>query len=81
MKYKCICCGFITMDNEDPLYYDICSVCFWENDPIQNENPDYSGGANVVSLKQAKKNFALFGAAEERVLKYVRKPLPDEFPE
>lgn len=32
--------------------YDICPVCNWENDPIQSDNPDFSGGANVMSLNE-----------------------------
>ena len=78
MKYKCPCCGYYTMDNEEPLYYDICPVCFWENDPIQNERPDYEGGANVMSLNTAQETFLKIGAVSEELIRYVRKPLPEE---
>ena len=54
-KFVCVCCGYYTLESEDPLSYDICPVCFWEQDPIQQNNPNFTGGANTVSLNQAKK--------------------------
>lgn len=35
--------------------YEICDVCFWENDPVQSWNPDRGGGANIMSLNEARK--------------------------
>ena len=37
--------------------YEICPVCTWEDDPIQTEEPDYKGGANVMSLNEAREAF------------------------
>lgn len=34
--------------------YDICDVCGWENDPVQLFEPSLPGGANEMSLQQAK---------------------------
>lgn len=76
MKYKCPCCGYKTLTSRGE--YDICPVCFWEDDPFQDECPDCAGGANSVDLVHAKNNFASFGACEERFIKEVRKPLADE---
>ena len=75
LKYKCICCGHKTLEHSESIYHEICPVCFWENDPIQNENPDYEGGANKISLNQAKKNFHNLGAVESRFTRYVKDPL------
>ena len=50
----CPCCGKVTVSE-----YDICPVCTWENDPIQTERPDFRGGANVMSLIEAKQAFAV----------------------
>ncbi len=77
-KYKCPCCGFYTFDEKLNGNYDICPVCFWEDDPIQLEDNEYKGGANRVSLIQARHNFLLFGACEEEMKKHVRKPKEDE---
>lgn len=46
----CACCG-----KEDVEKFDVCETCDWQNDPMQNENPDYKGGANKLSLNEAKK--------------------------
>lgn len=35
MKYKCPCCSFYTFYDKPNGNYDICPVCFWEDDPIQ----------------------------------------------
>ena len=29
-KYKCLCCGYRTLETRGE--YDICPVCFWEDD-------------------------------------------------
>ena len=35
----------------------IISLCGWEDDDIQNDNPDFVGGANDMSLNQAKEAY------------------------
>ncbi|WP_262983465.1 CPCC family cysteine-rich protein [Pectobacterium peruviense] len=37
--------------------YDICSNCGWEYDPVQSREPNYAGGANKMSLNEARKAF------------------------
>jgi hypothetical protein len=74
MKYTCPCCGFKTLDEEPPGTYYICDICFWEDDGVQFNDPDYEGGANVPSLRQAQKNFIEFCAKEFTKVKYTRKP-------
>ncbi|RDW17715.1 CPCC family cysteine-rich protein [Oceanobacillus chungangensis] len=64
MKYTCLCCGYLTLDEEPPGTYNICGICFWEDDDVQYNDPNYEGGANVPSLRQAQQNF----------IKFVRKP-------
>lgn len=34
--------------------YRVCPVCNWENDDIQYDFPDEDGGANRMSLNQAR---------------------------
>ena len=78
MKFTCPCCGYKTLSREAGGTYALCPVCFWEDDQIQFNDPDYEGGANKISLKQAQKNFLQFGACEIEVIGNVRKPLQDE---
>ncbi|CAH0251467.1 hypothetical protein SRABI96_03189 [Peribacillus sp. Bi96] len=74
MKYTCPCCGYKTLDEEPPGTYDICKICFWEDDNFQFDHPDMDGGANNVSLKEAQKKFINFGVSEKDFLKNVRRP-------
>jgi hypothetical protein len=76
--FACPCCGYKTFDHEPNGSYDICGVCFWEDDPIQLEDPDYEGGANSMSLRQAQRNFLEFGACDREMLRNVRPPTKDE---
>jgi len=76
--FPCPCCGYLTIGEEPPGTFEICPVCFWEDDNVQFENPNYVGGANSVSLNQARENFRLFGAVSKEFVNQVRKPLPQE---
>ena len=78
MKYKCPCCGYYTFDNKLDGSYDICEVCYWEDDISQLEDPTNENGANGISLIQAKKNYKEFGACHLDLIVYVRNPYPDE---
>ncbi|CQR71668.1 hypothetical protein SOV_04640 [Sporomusa ovata DSM 2662] len=54
-KYKCACCGNETIT--EPDFYEICPVCGWEDDGVQREDPDYKGGANQMSLNEAREAY------------------------
>ena len=79
-RFPCPCCGFVTLDEEPPGTYNICPVCYWEDDPVQFRDPDYRGGANQLSLREARDYFRRFGACEPRVRPFVRPPREDERP-
>lgn len=70
-RYTCPCCGFLTFD-ESPGSYQICHVCFWEDDPVQLLDPWFAGGANRPNLVEAQACFAGCGAMEERFLQNVK---------
>ena len=52
---KCACCGEYSLPAES--VFAICPVCGWEDDEVQNENPSLQGGANEMSLEEAKQAF------------------------
>jgi hypothetical protein len=79
-RYACPCCGYLTLANEPPGTYAICEVCFWEDDGVQFRDPDYTGGANRVSLSEARDSFVRHGVADERFASNVRPPTADERP-
>ncbi len=74
VRYTCPCCGYQTLVEEPPGTYDICRICFWEDDGVQFDDPDFEGGANTVSLRQAQQNYIQFGASERLFSDSVRKP-------
>ena len=49
---KCPVCGEYEFEEDDD--FDVCDVCGWENDGVQNDDPDYDGGANDLSLNEFK---------------------------
>lgn len=80
-REKCPCCGNYTFENKEDTFHNICEVCFWHYDEISNEMADIPIGPNHVSLNEARRNYNKFGAKEERVIPYVRKPYDYELPE
>jgi Cysteine-rich CPCC/Protein of unknown function (DUF2442) len=76
-SFQCPCCKFKTLYGRGQD--EICKVCFWHDDGQDEADTDRAlGGPNRLSLRDAQKNFQLFGAIEERFRPYVRAPLPDE---
>ena len=74
----CPCCGYRTLSarGED----DICPVCFWHDDGQDDPHADevWGGPNRNLSLTQARANFRAIGAAEARLVPYVRRPRQDE---
>jgi len=77
-NFACPCCGLLTLPRQPGGTFDLCPVCFWEDDPVQFEDHDYAGGANRVSLNEAQRNFREFGASERQFIEKVRPPRPGE---
>jgi hypothetical protein len=78
--HACPCCGYLTLPEPPAGTFDICPVCFWEDDNVQFNDPDFEGGANEVSLNQARANFREHGVSEPRFKRQVRPPRPEERP-
>lgn len=61
--------------------FQICPVCRWEDDNVQFEDLDYEGGANAMSLREARENFLRYGAKDESSAARAREPEPYERPQ
>ncbi len=46
--------------------YEICPICGWEDDPVQRKDPDFRGGANKMSLNEARVEFISRFADEQK---------------
>ena len=52
--FTCPCCGYKTLNEKPPGTYQICNVCWWEDDAV---DPDYVGGANDESMRTYQRDF------------------------
>ena len=78
VKYACPCCGFKTLDERGG--FEMCPVCWWEDDGQDDHDANrVRGGPNgILSLNEARQNFLIFGASEEKFQSGVRPPKPEE---
>jgi hypothetical protein len=76
--YPCPCCGSKTLAERGG--FDICPVCYWEDDGQDDEDADLvRGGPNgALSLTEARRNYKSVRACEARFIGSVRPPQPDE---
>lgn len=51
--HLCRCCGDSVISHKN----DICDVCEWEDDYVQNSDENYAGGANELSLVMYRKEY------------------------
>lgn len=79
-RFPCVCCGHLVMP-EKAGSFDICPICFWEDDIVQLAFPMLAGGANAVSLYAGQMSYQKVGASEIRFVKEVRRTGPLEVQE
>ena len=58
-RHDCAVCGTLVILDES----NVCDNCGWEEDTLQEEEHDYRGGANFISLNEAKANYKECGKA------------------
>ena len=73
--HPCPACGYRTLPAR--CDWDICPVCFWEDDVVETER-DQRSPANHMLLSEGQANFMVFGAVAPEMKKYVRPPLSHE---
>jgi hypothetical protein len=76
--YQCPCCQNITLFSRGD--FDICPVCYWEDDGQDNPDVDeIRGGPNgVLSLSEARRNYQKNGVFDLKYKDHVRQPKPQE---
>jgi len=57
--FTCPCCGLNTLTEE--ASYDICKVCWWEDDGLDNSSAHRHSGPNHISLIRGRINVLLSG--------------------
>lgn len=68
MAYACVCCGSLTLSGPPGTTDEICSVCHWQDDSVDNQDTEVLG-PNRVRLSVARENFARFGISDPRLLR------------
>ena len=71
-KEPCPCCHHLTI--KSPGDYEICPVCFWEDDCDEEDGP------NRITLAEARANYITIGACSPNSLRSVRKARAKEIP-
>lgn len=71
-NFTCPCCGYPTLPPNE--VHDICYICFWEFDYVDNNGAKMlTGGPNRTSLEDARKNFEKTLDCEGRKLSVYEK--------
>ena len=68
-QYQCPCCDYYTLSCR--AGYEICRVCYWEDDGHDFNRLDQISGANHISLREARGNFTSMGAADQAAVSLV----------
>ena len=77
-RYPCPCCGYLVFDQASGSY-EICPICWWEDDALQLEfATTLAGGANHPTLLEAQRNFSALGAHDPRFVQRARPPAPGD---
>ncbi|WP_081986669.1 CPCC family cysteine-rich protein [Chitinibacter sp. ZOR0017] len=67
---QCDCCDYFSILSGEG--YEICPICFWEQDYFGIEEPDTPSGANHgLSIREGRANFQNYGACTPELVKSV----------
>lgn len=67
--FQCPCCDYFTLDARHD--WDVCPVCFWEDDVLEDAPFNPSPANAGLTLAAARENFRLIGACEPSMLEHV----------
>jgi hypothetical protein len=66
---QCPTCDYFTLP--DRGQYEICPICFWEDDGLDLDRPDDISGPNHLTLREARANFRDIGACDTNARPHV----------
>jgi len=71
-RFQCPCCDFYTL--HDRASFEICPVCYWEDDGQDFDRLDQVSGPNHITLRQGRENFERIGACDDAARALVLAP-------
>jgi hypothetical protein len=76
--YRCPCCRFKTLHGRGG--FELCPICFWEDDGQDDQGADEIRGDpnGSLSLPEARINYSRYKASDSKFVSKVRPPLPEE---
>ncbi|MEM8864440.1 MAG: CPCC family cysteine-rich protein [Planctomycetota bacterium] len=75
-EYSCYVCGYYTLESR--CDWDVCPICFWEDDILADDGLYEHSPANHMTIAEAKKNYIALGAVSQEYVSKVRKPVARE---
>ena len=75
-RHVCPCCGYRTLPERGE--YELCPVCFWEDDGDEMDDAASLDGPNGQTLAEGQRTYARYGASCIHCLEHVRPPAADE---
>jgi hypothetical protein len=73
-KFQCPCCLHFTLHERSS--YEICPVCFWEDDGWLDE--DEESGPNHITMGEGRESYKAIGSCDPLMLKHCRAAFPEE---
>ncbi|MEZ6004896.1 MAG: CPCC family cysteine-rich protein [Planctomycetota bacterium] len=70
--HQCPCCDFFSLAAR--FSYEICPVCYWEDDGQDLDRAHEVSGPNHITLAQARRNFENMGASDPSAVRLVVAP-------
>ena len=68
-SHQCPCCDYYTLNERRS--YEICAICYWEDDGQDLDALDVVSGPNHITLRQARHNFEKVGASDQAAVGLV----------
>ena len=66
---QCPCCDYFCLRTRGS--YDVCPVCYWEDDGVGLGQLDEPSAVNHITLREGRRNFLRYGAADLAALPLV----------
>jgi len=66
---QCPCCDFFSLEKR--ASYDICPVCYWEDDGQDLDALDVVSGPNHITLRAGRESFSRCGASDPAAVSLV----------